>query len=316
MRGHVFNNERVLVGATYSSLAIDAFFNMFPEETSGRISKLSYINPVVIKQGEIIELQAKPLQKDQVIELQIMNRELATDIWKPAAIGQCQKSLFETKKVNIESLKQSLTELHHIDQMYKAENGPEWGELFKTITHLYRDNRSILAKIRLPQSGLANRHLYTVSPLMTNSAYLAILSFLEQFDNEGSFLPFGINDIQFTKQTIQEDCWLLITLVKNTGDMLLFDVDVINESSETVLRYSGYSLKQLHISNQRGNENQPIKVSNLKDRIRSYVTDKLAVNMADPSKLSLSKAHIMDLGIDSSQLVALTREMESETKSN
>lgn len=314
VRGHVFNNERVLVGATYSSLAIDAFFNMFPEETSGRISKLSYINPVVIKQGEIIELQAKPLQKDQVIELQIMNRELATDIWKPAAIGQCQKSLFETKKVNIESLKQSLTELHHIDQMYKAENGPEWGELFKTITHLYRDNRSILAKIRLPQSGLANRHLYTVSPLMTNSAYLAILSFLEQFDNEGSFLPFGINDIQFTKQTIQEDCWLLITLVKNTGDMLLFDVDVINESSETVLRYSGYSLKQLHISNQRGNENQPIKVSNLKDRIRSYVTDKLAVNMADPSKLSLSKAHIMDLGIDSSQLVALTREMESETK--
>lgn len=70
---------------------------MFPEETSGRISKLSYINPVVIKQGEIIELQAKPLQKDQVIELQIMNRELATDIWKPAAIGQCQKVYLKLK---------------------------------------------------------------------------------------------------------------------------------------------------------------------------------------------------------------------------
>lgn len=36
--------------------------------------------------------------------------------------------------------------------------------------------------------------------------------------------------------------------------------------------------------------------------------------MADPSKLSIAKAHIMDFGIDSSQLVALTREMEAETK--
>ncbi|MBU2659023.1 beta-ketoacyl synthase N-terminal-like domain-containing protein [Bacillus cabrialesii] len=314
VQGHVFNNERVLVGATYSSMAIEAFLNMFPEENSGRISKLSYINPIVLKQGETIELQAKPLQKDHAIVLQIMYRELASDTWKPAAIGQCQKSLFETKKVNIESLKQSLTELHHINQMYQAGNGPEWGELFKTITHLYRDNKSILAKIRLPQSGLANGHQYAVSPLITNSAYLAILSFLEQFDIEGSFLPFGINDIEFTKHAIQEDGWLLITLVKNTGDMLLFDVDVINESSETVLRYSGYSLKQLRISNQRGNKNQAINVSNLKDRIRSYVTNKLAASMADPSKLSLQKAHIMDLGIDSSQLVALTREMESETK--
>ncbi|TYS11709.1 methyltransferase [Bacillus subtilis] len=314
VQGHVFNNERVLVGATYSSLAIDAFFNMFPEENSGRISKLSYINPIVIKQGETIELQAKPLQKNQVIELQIMYRELASDTWKPAAIGQCQKSLVETKKVNIENLKHSLTELHHIDQMYKAGNGPEWGSLFKTITHLYRDHKSVLAKIRLPQSDLANGHHYTVSPLMTNSAYLAILSFLEQFDIEGSFLPFGINDIQFTKHTIQEDCWLLITLVKNTGDMLLFDVDVINESSETVLRYSGYSLKQLRVTNQIRNENQNIKVRDLKDRIKSYVTNKLAVHMADPSKLALSKAHIMELGIDSSQLVGLTREIESETK--
>ncbi|MDF4189383.1 beta-ketoacyl synthase N-terminal-like domain-containing protein, partial [Ligilactobacillus salivarius] len=94
----------------------------------------------------------------------------------------------------------------------------------------------------------------------------------------------------------------------------LFDVDVVNESSETVLHYSGYSLKQLRISNQRGNQNKAIKASNLKARIRSYVTDKLAVNMADPSKLSIAKAHIMDFGIDSSQLVALTREMEAETK--
>ncbi|PTU27759.1 polyketide synthase [Bacillus subtilis] len=314
VQGHIFNNERVLVGATYGSLAIEAFFNLFPEEYSGRISKLSYINPIVIKQGETIELQAKPLQKDHVIELQIMYREPASRSWKPAAIGQCEIGSFKPKKVNIENVKHSLTKLHHIDRMYKTENGPEWGALFKTITHLYRDHKSILAKIRLPQNGLANDHHYTVSPLVTNSAYLAILSFLEQFDMTGGYLPFGINDIQFTKQTIKEDCWLLITMVKNTGDMLLFDVDVINESSETVLHYSGYSLKQLRISNQGGIENTAIKDSNLKERIRSYVTDKLAVNMADPSKLSLAKAHIMDFGIDSSQLVALTREMESETK--
>lgn len=98
VQGHVFNNERVLVGATYGSLAIEAFFNLFPEENSGSISKLSYISPIVIKQGETIEIQAKPLQKDQVIELQIMYREPSSGLWKPAAIGQCGIGSFDPKK--------------------------------------------------------------------------------------------------------------------------------------------------------------------------------------------------------------------------
>ncbi|KAA6449525.1 beta-ketoacyl synthase N-terminal-like domain-containing protein [Bacillus swezeyi] len=316
VQGHVFNNERVLIGATYASLAIDAFFDMFPEENSGRISKLSYINPVVIKQGQTIELKAEPLQKDHELDLQIMYREPASENWKPAALGQCQKGQFETKKVNIERLKHSLIELHHIEQMYQTgDGGAEWGDLYKTITHLYRGHDSILAKVRLSQNGMANAHDYTISPLITNSAYLAILSFIEQFHIAGRFLPFGINDIQFTKNKIKEDCWLLITFVKNTGEMLLFDVDVINESSETVLRYSGYSLKQFRLTDQGENEgNQEVQMYDIRDRIRSYITDKLADKMADPSKLSLTKVHIMDLGIDSSQLIALTRELESETQ--
>lgn len=200
--------------------------------------------------------------------------------------------------------------------MYQTgDGGAEWGDLYKTITHLYRGNDSILAKVRLSQNGTANAHHYTISPLITNSAYLAILSFVEQFDIAGRFLPFGINDIQFTKNKIREDCWLLITFVKNTGEMLLFDVDVINESSETVLRYSGYSLKQFRLTDQGEKEgNQEVQMYDIRDRIRSYITDKLADKMADPSKLSLTKVHIMDLGIDSSQLIALTRELESETK--
>ncbi|MCY8472948.1 beta-ketoacyl synthase N-terminal-like domain-containing protein [Bacillus halotolerans] len=316
VQGHVFNKERVLVGATYASLAIDAFFEMFPEEISGRISKLSYLNPVVINQGQTIEVKADPLQKDHAIDLQIMYRERASETWKPAAIGQCQKDHFETKKVNIESVKRSLTELDHIDQMYQTiDGGAEWGDLYKTITHLYRGNNSILAKVRLSQNGMANAHHYTVSPLITNSAYLAILSFTEQLDIEGHFFPFGINDIQFTKNKIREDCWLLITFVKNTGEMLLFDIDVMNEASETVLRYSGYSLKQFRLTD-RGSkeENQEVQMHDIRDRIRSYLTDKLAEKTANPSKLSLAKVHIMDLGIDSSQLIALSRELESETK--
>lgn len=107
----------------------------------------------------------------------------------------------------------------------------------------------------------------------------------------------------------------MITLVKNTGEMLLFDIDVMNEASETVMRYSGYSLKQFRLTD-RGSkeENQEVQIHDIRDRIRSYITDKLADKAANPSKLSLAKVHIMDLGIDSSQLIALTRELESATK--
>lgn len=149
-----------------------------------------------------------------------------------------------------------------------------------------------------------------------------MLSLVEQLDIEGSFLPFGINEIEFNRNTRMEECWLLITLVKNSGEMLMFDVDVINEASETVLHYSGYSLKRFRLTDQESKkkehavsyEKQADNPNHLTDRICNYVTDKLAVIIDDPSKLSLAKVNVMDLGITSSQLIALTREIESETK--
>ncbi|WP_445429502.1 beta-ketoacyl synthase N-terminal-like domain-containing protein [Bacillus atrophaeus] len=322
VKGHVFNKEHVLIGATYGSLAIDAFFEMFPEANSGRISKLNYVTPVAVKEGQTIDLKAEAFQKENATDVQMLFRDQTSDSWKLAASGQCQKGLFQTKKINIESIKHSFTELHHIDQMYSSGKGVvEWGEVFKTITRLYKGNDAILAKVRLDQNA-EKIHRYAVSPLITNSAYLAMLSLLEQLDIEGSFLPFGINEIEFNRNTRMEECWLLITLVKNSGEMLMFDVDVINEASETVLHYSGYSLKRFRLTDQESKkkehavsyEKSADNPNHLTDRICNYVTDKLAVIIDDPSKLSLAKVNVMDLGITSSQLIALTREIESETK--
>ena len=48
------------VGATYNSLAVDHFCDLFPETEGGQIKKLNYVSPITVKKGDRIEVQIHP----------------------------------------------------------------------------------------------------------------------------------------------------------------------------------------------------------------------------------------------------------------
>lgn len=51
VKGHQFSGEPVLVGATYNSLAVDHFCDLFPEAEGGQIKKLNYVSPITVKKA-------------------------------------------------------------------------------------------------------------------------------------------------------------------------------------------------------------------------------------------------------------------------
>ncbi|MCP6681309.1 beta-ketoacyl synthase N-terminal-like domain-containing protein [Bacillus nakamurai] len=322
VKGHQFNGEQVLVGATYGSLAADAFYDIFPEAEGGQISKLNYVSPVTVQKGDHIELKTESSPNGPSVELNIMYRSRTSRDWKQAAYAECRPYQFQKKSVDVKAIQQSYREMDHIEDIYgDGTDAVRWGEEFKAVTRLFKGNGAVLARLSLNRHESLRAHDYAISPFIANSAYLAILSLLDQSD-AGSFLPFGINSIQFSNQTKLTDCWLHITLAKHTGEMILFNADVINDAAETVIRYEGYSLKRFRTA--AGQTEQPVRpdpncagrlsAGSLTDDIRRYVTGKLAGMMSDPAASPRVDANMMDLGIDSARLIGLTKEIEHDAK--
>lgn len=320
VQGHQFNGEPVLVGATYKSLAAEQFYHLFPDAEGGQIKKLNYVNPITVKKGDRIELKTESKQNGDAFELRMMYRSRTSPDWSAAAYAECSPYPFQKRHADLAAIQRSYSEVGRIDELYGDGTGTVvWGEEFKTIPRLYKGTDAVLAKLNLNNGDSQN---YAINPLIANSAYLSALSLLDQADAE-SYLPFGINSVTFGSPENLTDCWLHIKLAKQTGEMILFNADVINSRSEVVMCYEGYALKRFRP--EADHVNQPartavksavesISAGSLTDHIRSYVLGKLAKMMDEPAPSLRSYANIMELGLDSASLIGLTKEIGEEAE--
>jgi acyl transferase domain-containing protein len=336
LKDHTIFGEQVLIGMTHGSLALNAFFKFFPQESSVHLHKLNFVKPIEVKKNQQVEIIVEPINHGSRIEFQVMYRYMPAETWDLTATGMLQKAIFKSNKINLESMKESLEESHNFSQMYASNPAASLGDSFKTITHLYKGKDRVLARIALSKTSREEEHNYVLHPLIIHSAYVAVSPLLESLSEEDSFLPFGIKDIYFQNITSMERCWLLVKLVKNSGEMIIFDVDVIDEESRIVAQFSGCSIKRLRINqvssneyrvvNDNGTQQQIRKISEESHRseaipstfdfsvkIQKYLKDKLNKIIQDRSRLSNLEVNLMDLGLQSSQLVALTNEIEEET---
>jgi acyl transferase domain-containing protein len=330
LKDHTVYDEQVLIGMTHGSLAINTFFKIFPQETGGHLHRLDFIKPIEIKKDQQVEVLVEPVQKGDTIDVQVMYRH-GSGTWNLTATGNLQKVPFENENIDIESIKSTLEEIHDFNQIYTSNQAIGLGESFKTITHLYMGKDQVLARIALSETSREEAHDYFLHPLVITSGFLAVTSLLGETEIRREFLPFGIKDICFQKIKGLNDCWMLVRLVKNSGEMVTFDVDVINDESQVVARLLGCSIKrlrstsQLHAIDSRSvmqkatleiTDVNPLEVladtSDLLAKIQKYLTSKLSQIVSDHSRVSDVHTNLMDLGLASSQLVALTDEIKRE----
>jgi acyl transferase domain-containing protein len=336
LKDHTIYNRRVLIGLTHASLALNAFFKLFPEEYCVHLHRLDFVKPIAVDRDRAVEVLVKTVQKGSGLDFQVVYREVSAAAWDITATGNLQKTLFESKKIDIERIKDSLEENHHFNQIYTWNPAIGLGDSFKTITHLYTGKDRVLARVALKQTSRKENHDYVLHPIIINSAFLAVAPLLEPLNKKNGFLPFGIKDIHFKKTNRLEHCWLLVRLVKNSGEIIIFDADVITDESGVVAHYSGCSLKRLRSAGQfpakdhlipdstgQRQQNQvtshphhletPAKPTHLSGKIQKYLMNKLAKIVPDRSTLSHLEFNLMDMGLKSSQLVKLTNEIAKET---
>src|SRR5262249_42296337 len=150
----------------------------------------------------------------------------ANEPWQQSATGKLHKTAFAFTHVDVARWREGLTPYSDLDQVYDA-GAPVFGvgESYRVIRRLDCGAETALAHVSL---GPARDHHHLLNPLITYSAFTALVPLLQHSGLGGAFLPFGIKDLYFCRAAPLTDCLVFVRLVKNSGEMILFDVDVLD----------------------------------------------------------------------------------------
>ena len=343
LKDHTVNDKQVLVGVSHASLAINTFFQIFPQETNVQLQKLNFVEPIEVRKGESVEVLVRPVLKKLTIEFQVVYRYASTQEWKLTATGKLSKTPFELTSLDISDKKDSLREYRDVNRIFTRSSLVHLGESFKAISQLYSDGDQALVKFVLPPKSSKERHHYDLHPVIINSAFLAAGAlFTAESNLDSAFLPFGIKTIAYHRTRSLKDCWLLVTLTKNSSEIILFDAVVITNKSQIVAQFLGCSMKRVRTDDQtqmnlptmadspnfqpyddQNSNRLPIEkkiidgMDSSKEssaKIQKYLTQKLEKIAENGLQSFNTQANLMDLGLESSQLVELADEIENETK--
>ncbi|MCR8993899.1 SDR family NAD(P)-dependent oxidoreductase [Brevibacillus laterosporus] len=317
LKDHKVHKEEVIIGVTHASLALNAFFTLFPQENNACLHKLNFIEPIEVKKGQRVEVVVQPFEKGTSVDFHVMYKHEPSAAWKMTATGSFRKSQLRNKRVDIESLKKSSKEYVHMDRIYSINSVVELGDSFRNIKELYKGDDYVLAHAVLTQDSFKENHDYVLHPLLINSAFLATVPLMNQGEDWDGFLPFGIKELTFCKTEKVEQCWIVIKLVKTSDELIIFNAELVNEESEVIARFTECSIKRLRFTNKaiKQDETNPSSLSNTSDllgRIQQYFVNKIRSITQGRLTITNFNANLMELGLDSSQLITLTNEIEKE----
>lgn len=239
------------------------------------------------------------------------------------AKGFLQKSVFENQKIDIENLKNSLTDYGSLDHIKYYDNPLlELGDTFKTLTKLYYNKEIAIARFVLNDKSRKENHDYSIHPLVLHSAYLVIEPLFKQEKTQDAYLPFGVDEILYRHGSKLEQGWVVVKIVKNSGELITFDAGFLDDDYEIVAKCYGCSLKKIHLEKINPEiikpaelevKNMTINTTDLPGKIQKYLMDKIQNIILNPSKKINIEMNLMDTGLESSQLIAVTNELQTET---
>ncbi|WP_030547342.1 SDR family NAD(P)-dependent oxidoreductase [Streptomyces albus] len=308
VRDHTVAGVPTLIGMTHAGLALDWFFDRFPQHDAAQLSKLTFLRAVEVPAGTRAELRAAPdtSATGPDLRLRVVHRSDAGELWAPVAETRVRAATYEPETLDRTVVRTGLSPVDP-ERLYGRNPAIEIGDTFKTFAELYADDATVLAAVDATGDGARGR---TLDPLLLYSAFQAALLFLDRDDapaDSAGYLPFGIEGVRARRTPVTGRVWLTVRLRRDSGELVVFDADLTDEAGAVVARLTGCSMKRIRTAP------DPVAAGDeLPAAIRGYLTDKLAALLDVPAHDIDPRANLMDLGATSDQLVALAGEIERD----
>ena len=319
LRDHTLGGKQILIGVTQASLAVNAHFQRCPADPAVQLRQLTFIKPIEVGPAERAEVEVVEDSRSGPDAFRVRFRMSAAAAWQDTATGRLGHSDYRFGRQDIEALKAASTPVTDLRGIYEAgEPYFKVGPSFRTIRQLFVGNGVALAELDLTEALKSQARTYHLHPLLTYSAFSALIPLLEPAGFRHAFLPFGIKHLEFRKGFDLEHAWVAVRLVKNTGEMVFFDADVLTSQGDEVARYRDGSIKRLRLEATPPSAPAPLTpratqpLAAEEDATRA-VREYLLKTLGLPPGATDLDANLMELGLASAQLVELVGRIGSDT---
>ncbi|WP_346836346.1 SDR family NAD(P)-dependent oxidoreductase [Ralstonia solanacearum] len=313
LRDHQFNHRRILLGLTYASLALESGLGQLADGEALQLKRLTFAAPVALAEGERVEVAIRAAHQEGPA-FEAVCRHAASAPWRPVASGELSAVAARQLQVDPAGLRTGMTAVEPLASIYRISGQIHIGDSFRTLESLYwrQDGGEALSRVALTALDAADARRYSLHPLLINSAFLTVIPLLAKAALDGDFIPFGIQSLILHRRQVTPTGWIHAKLVKNSGELVLFDATLYGDDGVLVAEFNGCSLKRVRGSQLEGGESagegEPLSGS---EGIESYLLAQLHALGADHIGKKQRRRNLMDLGLESMQLVRLAGRIAS-----
>ncbi|WP_300239535.1 SDR family NAD(P)-dependent oxidoreductase [Pseudomonas sp.] len=302
LRDHQFNHQQILLGPTYASLALEHGLGQLSEGQALQLQRLTFAAPMALAAGEQLEVAIRAGQPG----FEAVCRRTPLEPWQVVASGEllavAASSLpMSSPSVSPAELRAGMTAVE-LESIYQISEQLHIGQSYRTLQALYlqANGREAVSRVLLKDE----RH-YALHPLLINSAFMTLIPLLVAEQLASHYIPLGIKSLTFHRRQAPASGWIHARLLKNSGELLLFDADLYSDDGALIAQFKGCSLKRLRSAGLVAPE-APHRTGSAA-AVEDYLLAQLhGIGASQVSKQQRLR-NLMDLGLESVQLVQLAQ---------
>ncbi|KFF06343.1 SDR family NAD(P)-dependent oxidoreductase [Flavobacterium reichenbachii] len=307
LKDHLINGNRVLLGTTFLGLVTNLLFTK--SEKALVLSRILFKNQVILNSNEQIKI-AVSLANDT---FSVSSESTDTDSIIDIAEGKLEENLL-IMPLNclseIKILKENAALTLEKEAFYQKdlEKGIMQGESLRVIEKIFIGENKSLAELRLPeQEGIHEYKL--IDPVLLNGGLVTALALIKDMDT--AFLPLMIKELKIYEK-IPKQCFVIGEIVKTNREIIEADFKFYSLKGDVIGEVTGFVCKRTIFTDSEITKLSEHSEEIKKEQAELFLRRVLQTSSSkDISRIS-SEKNFMDMGIDSSELIALVKIMEEE----
>ncbi|WP_268626497.1 SDR family NAD(P)-dependent oxidoreductase [Paenibacillus alvei] len=339
LQDHTVFGEQVLLGVTHCSMAIEAV-NHVQHTFPLQFSRLLFQTPATVKSGESIDIRSRlTMGDDQKQKFTSLYKRSSENTWTEAAVAEIERmEKIEPIQKNIAGVLDEPDRIMQGREIYeKLSKSPVChGESLRTVEHVYIRDHVVLGRLCLSEEFTSSEGNYIAHPALLDGAIVSSMCGIREA-RDGAFIPLFIKRVTVFAPLLQR-CFSWSEVIKMNSELIETNIYVCDEEGNCLLMLEGVTCKRAESSALLDSSEKEANVAGihrminktestivrsnasaegdyhdpLRSNIEKYLTERVSCLLTEEKTIGDKSKNFMDMGIDSTRLIELARELEVE----
>lgn len=319
LKDHRIYGTQVLMGMVHCSLTVEAAAHYFSDKKLTVINNMTFLDAIKVKEGQRAEVFVDIEESGESFSFK--NRysiDSSEDFTATAAGSFSFRELPATgSALDMKSLLKQADGV--VDPTSFYEGHDLYGPTFYTLKEAYYQSDGVIGYFELTPEARSEQSEYRVHPTFFDAAGVnSLFAVTPEKLGDDFWVPIFIKDIRIYSQ-LPEQFYCYTKISCKNSELIITNTEYYSESGELLMSLEGLNIKRVPSMAAFGIE-LPATVErpatpaggDIRVEVKSYLLQKMAALLNRPVREIAGDKNFMDLGVESSSLIDLSKTIESE----